>query len=88
MFRTRGSDNLLFEFKKNSRISIHSLFVFFSFLAIWLDSRNNVLEWRVIAPFCLRATPRKNFRKIIEIPFNSENKRAIEFFLKNSRANI
>ena len=83
MFRTSGADNLLFEFKKDLRISIHSFFVFFSFLAIWLDSRNNVLEWRVIGPFCLRATPRENFRKIIEIPFNLENKKAIEFFKKN-----
>lgn len=80
MFRTRGADNLLFEFKKDLRISIHSFFVFFSFLAIWLDSRNNVLEWRVIEPFCLRAMPREDFRKIIEIPFNSGNKKAIEFF--------
>lgn len=84
MFKTKNTDSLLFEFKKNLRISIHSFFVFFPFLAIWLDSRNNVLEWRIVNPFCPRAMPEINFRKIIEIPFNLRNKETINLFLRKN----
>jgi len=74
MFRTSGTRNLLFEFDEDSRISIHSFFVFFSFLAVWLDSKNNVIDKRIVHPWRFSVAPRKPFRKLIEIPVNEQNK--------------
>ena len=42
MFRGRNCNNLLFDFKGEGRFAIHSWFVFFPFLAVWLDAGNKV----------------------------------------------
>ena len=75
--RTRFCDNLIFKFKKDTRISIHSFFVFFPFLAIWLDSKKKVLDMKIVKPFSLNIRPRKKFRTIVEIPINDRNKKII-----------
>ncbi len=73
MFRRRENAKiLLFEFKKPKRYAIHSFFVFFPFLVIWLDDRNNVLEWTLVYPWKFRVSPRKKFYKIVEIPKNKK----------------
>ena len=51
MFRSFKTKNLLFSFKKDVGLSITSFFVFFKFLASWLDDKNNVLEFKVVRPF-------------------------------------
>jgi uncharacterized membrane protein (UPF0127 family) len=61
---------LLFKFDKERIISIHSLFVFFPFVAIWLDDKNNVIEKRIVKPFRLSVMPKKPFSRLIEIPIN------------------
>lgn len=71
MFKRRNSPALLFEFGKETRISIHSFFVFFPFLAIWLDNENNITEKRIIKPFYPSIKPKKEFKKLIEIPLTS-----------------
>jgi len=81
MFKSKNADNLLFEFEKNVKIPFHSLFVFFPFLLLWLNSENKVLEARIVKPFCFGIKPKKSFRKVIEMPFNSKNVRIIEFFI-------
>jgi uncharacterized membrane protein (UPF0127 family) len=81
MFKKQNNPNLLFDFKKNTRIAIHSIFVFFSFLAVWLDENNNVLEFRIVHPFEFYVKPKKLFFRLIEIPFNDKNKEVIEFFV-------
>lgn len=81
MFKGRNADNLLFNFKKEGRIAIHSWFVFFSFLAIWLDSKNNVVSYRVVWPFSTIILPRRKFSKLIEVPINKKNKKIIDFFV-------
>lgn len=68
MFRTRKTCPLLFEFKKDVRIAIHSFFVFFPFKAIWLDENNEIIEQKLVKPFTLSVRPKKPFRKLIEIP--------------------
>ena len=78
MFKSRDNDNLLFDFKKETNMSIHSFFVFFPFLAVWLDSQNNVLETRIVKPFCFSVRPKKNFKRLVELPFNSRNKKIIK----------
>jgi uncharacterized membrane protein (UPF0127 family) len=81
MFKKSNTKNLLFSFKKDLKMAIHSYFVFFDFLAIWVDGKNNVLEFKIIRPFTSIIKPRKEFRKLIEIPFNSENSRILRFFV-------
>lgn len=81
MFRTKNAKNLLFEFKEKTRIKIHSFFVFFKFLGVWLDEKNNVIEWKAISPFSLGCSPKKPFSKLVEIPVNNKNKKIIGFFV-------
>ena len=83
MFRPSGTSNLLFEFKKNVNLSITSLFVFFPFLAIWLDDENKVLGIKIVQPFISKINATKKFRKLIEVPFNEKNKGIIDFFVDN-----
>ena len=82
MFRKNNENMiLLFNFKKQSRLSIHSYFVFFNFLAIWTDNKNNIIEKRIVKPFTLPIKPKKPFHKLIEIPINEKNKKIIHFFV-------
>ena len=81
MFRTKNTDNLLFEFNKNTCMSIHSLFVFFPFLAIWLNDKNKVIEFKIVKPFSLLIKRKKLFSKLVEVPFNRKNKKILEFFV-------
>ena len=78
MFKNKNSENLLFEFAKDVRISIHSFFVFFPFLIVWLDSKNRVLEYKIVKPFSFYVNARNNFRKFVEIPLNKNNEKIIE----------
>lgn len=81
MFKSRNTENLLFEFEKESEMSIHSCFVFFPFLAVWLDEKNRVIEKRVVHPFKLCVKPKKSFRKLVELPLNKSNLKAIDFLV-------
>ena len=58
---------LLFDFKKNTTEAIHSFFVFYKLIAIWLDDTGNIIEKRVIKPFTLATRSKKPFRKLINI---------------------
>ncbi|MEX0920064.1 MAG: DUF192 domain-containing protein [Candidatus Pacearchaeota archaeon] len=72
MFRRRERANaLLFDFKKDVGEPIHSFFVFFPFVAVWLDGKGSVVEVRRVKPFRFYVSPRKKFRKLVEIPINS-----------------
>lgn len=64
----RNSKPLLFEFEEGSKWLIHSLFVFFPFLAIWMDSENEVVDYKIVKPFTFSVASRKPYKKIIEIP--------------------
>ena len=79
-FKSRNTRNLLFDFGKEVRRSITSYFVFFSFLAVWLDSKNRVVEKAVIRPFRSRILPKKKFVKLVEVPINYGNRKILEFF--------
>jgi len=80
MFKSSNTKNLLFDFKRDVNYSIHSFFVFFKFLAVWLDSDGKIIEYRIISPFCHSARPKKCFKKLIEIPLNKQNKHIIGLF--------
>ncbi|MFC1682286.1 hypothetical protein ACFL0X_01575 [Nanoarchaeota archaeon] len=73
MFRSKRTDNLLFEFDKKIRIGIHSYFVFFEFLVLFLDDKNRLIEMKTMKPFKV-FKPKKEFYKFVEIPINEKNK--------------
>ena len=81
MFRSKDISNLLFDFEKTCKIAIHSVFVFFNFLAVWLDEKNNVLEFKIVCPFEFYICPKNSFFKLVEIPINKKNREIIEFFV-------
>lgn len=81
MFKSRNAPNLLF---LNTN-TIHSYFVFFPFLAVWLDEKNNVVDLSVVKPFTLSASPSKPAKKLVEIPFNDENKPLIRLLVGKRR---
>ena len=78
MFRTKNTENLLFDLP--GRWGIHSFFVFFPFLALWLDEKNRVLELKVVKPFTFHAMPKKRFAKLVEIPINMGNRQLVSDF--------
>ena len=78
MFKSRNSENLLFDCP--GKWGIHSFFVFFPFLAIWVDDKNNVQELRIVKPFTFYVEPKREFAKLIEIPLNEKNKKLIKIF--------
>ena len=76
MFKRREKANaLLFDFVKEGRHAIHSFFVFFPFLALWLDGNNNIVEYKIVYPFVALVMPKKSFSKLIEIPLNEKYKK-------------
>jgi uncharacterized membrane protein (UPF0127 family) len=81
MFKSSKTKSLLFEFKKDKIISIHSYFVFFSFLAVWLDRDNNIIESQLVKPFTLLAKSNTLARKLIEIPLNKDNNDIIDLIV-------
>ena len=79
MFKEREkSSALLFEFKKPTKIKIHSLFVFFPFFAIWLDEKNKIVDFRVVKPFDFSISSKKPFKRLVEIPINKKYKGLIK----------
>jgi uncharacterized membrane protein (UPF0127 family) len=83
MFKGVNSENLLFDFEKEGRYGIHSLFVFIDFLALWLDSDDKIVDYKVVNPFTFHVCPEKEFAKLIEIPLNEENRKIFSYFLSN-----
>ena len=80
MFRTRQTENLLFDFETATRMSFHSFFVFFDFLIIWLDEKNNVIDYEICRPFRARISTGKSFKKVVEVPLNRNNAKILRFF--------
>lgn len=79
MFKSKKSSQaLLFEFKKPVKMPIHSEFVFFPFIAIWLDKKNKIIEYQIIKPFKFNIRPEKPFIRLIEIPFSDKYSKITE----------
>lgn len=81
MFRSSKTKPLLFNFSRDARRTITSLFVFFDFIIVFLDDKNRVIEVRKIKPFVFNYTPEKKFRKFIEIPVDKKYSKEIDFFV-------
>jgi uncharacterized membrane protein (UPF0127 family) len=76
--RREKAKALLFDFKKPVRTPIHSYFVFFPFVAIWLDKENKLVKMKIIKPFTLIICPKKFFYKLVEIPINKNYEKIIK----------
>ena len=85
MFKSSNTENLLFEFKDNSKAGLHSFFVFFPFLVLWLGRGNKVVDYKVCLPFRWRISTEKPFVKVIELPFNNKNRKIVDFFVGKER---
>jgi uncharacterized membrane protein (UPF0127 family) len=76
MFKKREkAEALLFEFSKPTKLAIHSYFVFFPFIAVWLDENNKIIEIKKVEPFTFHVKPKKPFTKLLEVPINSRYSR-------------
>lgn len=84
MFSRREKAKILvFKFKKPVKMAIHSLFVFYPFWAVWLDSDGKIIEKRIVSPFLWYVCPTKSFSSFVEIPLNRKYKKitdAVERF--------
>ncbi|MBS3135477.1 DUF192 domain-containing protein [Candidatus Woesearchaeota archaeon] len=59
--------NLLFVFEKESRASLHMLFVFFPIWAIYLNERKETLVVKKLFPFISYFRPKQKAKYIIEL---------------------
>jgi uncharacterized membrane protein (UPF0127 family) len=86
MFSSREKTKpLLFRFYTLSRQSIHSFFVFYPFLAVWIDENNSVIDAKIVKPFKFSIVHQKKFIKLIEIPFNSKYAKLIDVIVGEFR---
>ena len=87
MFSRRESAKaLLFDFSELSNEAIHSFFVFYSFVAVWLDEKGKTVGLKVVKPFTLLVRPKKNFKKLIEIPINKKYFGLVKFLCSKSHS--
>ncbi len=70
MFTKREKAKALLFDHKNLRI--HSLFVGFPFLALWLDGENRVVDLKIIDNVKFNIPSVNPSLKLVEIPFNSK----------------
>ncbi len=69
---------LLFSFNRKQIIKIHSFFVFFPFVAVWLDKRNHITDSKIVKPFSFLVYSKKPAYNLIEIPIIQKNKELIK----------
>lgn len=80
MFTSREKAvSLLFNFNREGKWGIHSFFVWFNFVVVWLDKKNNIIEARVVKPFTFLIRPKKSFTKLVEIPINKRYEELLKF---------
>jgi hypothetical protein len=65
MFSTKK--NLIFEFPKEQRISLHMLFVFFPIYAVYLDKSKKVVFTKKLSPFISFCYPKQKAKYILEL---------------------
>lgn len=81
--KKENASALLFEFKKPVRMSIHSLFVFFPFVAIWFDDQNKIIDLKFVDGVRFSVSPKKSFSKLIEIPLNKKYSEIVKLLVED-----
>jgi len=76
--RREKTEALLFAFKKQVDFRIHSFFVFFPFVAVWLDEKNDVIEIKKVTPFTVSVRAKRPYKKLLEIPWSSRYRKNIK----------
>ena len=79
--RREKADALLFDFKKPCRQAIHSFFVFFSFFAVWLDSKGKIIETRKVKPFVPFISIKKSYSQLVEIPISKKYSKIVKLLV-------
>lgn len=69
--RRKNAKILFFDFKKNN-FKIHSWFVFFPFIAMWIREDFSVVDLKIVRPFRFNVSPTEKFRYLIEIPISKK----------------
>lgn len=77
--RREKAPALLFDFEKPTNQAIHSLFVFFPFVAVWIDENEKIVEIKKIPSWKFSIKPEKKFVKLIEIPISKKYSNVIGF---------
>ena len=85
MFKSKDTENLLFNFKNYKTFGIHSYFVFFDFLAIWLDEKDKIVDFSVVKPFTFFIKSKNPSVKLLELPLNNRNKEIFEFLVEKRK---
>lgn len=75
----KNSLPLLFIFKKEKFITIHSFFCM-SFIGIWFIN-NRIIDIKIIKPNKFSIKPKEKFNKLLEIPSNSKEFKKIYNFI-------
>lgn len=81
MFCSRDTKSRMFSFNKPVDFKITSLFVFFPFVAVWLNKEGKVIEIKRVEPFTFSIKCKERFSKLVEIPVNKSNKEIIELLV-------
>jgi uncharacterized membrane protein (UPF0127 family) len=74
----------LFRFSRPTRMSIHSFFVDYDFLAVWCDYNGKIIESKIIKPWTLYIAPKGKFSFLIEIPTSLRYKELIGKILSSA----
>jgi len=85
MFKSSDTGALLFEFEKPNKMALTSLFVFFDFVAVFLDDKNKILDLKIVKPFTWMIKSEKPFKKIVEIPINKKYSEIIRILVGNAK---
>jgi uncharacterized membrane protein (UPF0127 family) len=86
MFHARENcPAMLFEFNKPVNMKIHSLFVFFPFVGVWMNDKDKIIEIKVIRPWKISFSPEKKFNKLLEIPVNKKYRREIMLLVESQK---
>ncbi len=62
-------------------LSIHSLFVFYPFLAVWISEQRSVLRVDTVFPFTLHISPPDGAKGLLEIPIHVKNTKIGSFLV-------
>ena len=79
---------LLFSFEKSQKIRIHSFYVFYPFVAVWLDEKNRVVDLKIVKPFSPYISTRKKCVNLLEIPINFYYKSLVKRLFPTGIRNI
>ncbi len=83
--RKKNARALLFDFEKSVKLNIHSFFVFFPFVAVWLDDKNKIIEIKIVRPFTVAVNPKKPYQKLVEIPMNRSYFEMVRFLVGDAK---